>query len=63
LQAQVSELRSLGEMSLATLVLEQPSGLQLQLSLSGAQRHNVQAGQSLSISMDCRWIHVMPVRS
>jgi molybdate transport system ATP-binding protein len=63
LQAQVSELRSLGEMSLATLALEKPSGLLLQLTLSGMQRHHVQAGHSLSISMDCRWIHVMPVRS
>jgi molybdate transport system ATP-binding protein len=62
LQAQVSALRSLGEMSLATLTLEEPANLQLQLTLSGMQRHNVQTGQSLSISMDCRWIHVMPVR-
>ena len=62
LQAQVSALRSLGEMSLDTLTLEEPANLQLQLTLSGMQRHNVQTGQSLSISMDCRWIHVMPVR-
>jgi molybdate transport system ATP-binding protein len=63
LQAQVSALRSLGEMSLATMTLEEPADLQLQLTLSGKQRQNVQTGQSLRISMDCRWIHVMPVRS
>jgi len=62
LQAQVSALRSLGEISLATLALEMPAGTQLQLTLSGAQRQNVQTGQQLTVSMDCRWIHVMPVR-
>jgi molybdate transport system ATP-binding protein len=62
LHAQVSALRSLGEISLATLALDEPAGTQLQLTLSGTQRHNVQTGQQISVSMDCRWIHVMPVR-
>ena len=62
LHAQVSSLRSLGEISLATLALDEPAGTQLQLTLSGTQRHNVQTGQQISVSMDCRWIHVMPVR-
>ncbi len=62
LQAQVSALRSLGEISLATLALEMPAGAQLQLTLSGAQRQSVQTGQQLTVSLDCRWIHVMPVR-
>lgn len=62
LQARVSALRSLGEISLATLALDTPAGTQLQLTLSGTQRHNVQTGQQLIVSMDCRWIHVMPVR-
>lgn len=63
LQAQVSALRSLGEISLATLVLALPAGSQLQLTLSGTQRQNVQPGQQVTVSMDCRWIHVMPVRT
>jgi len=63
LQAHVSALRSLGEISLATLALETPAGTPLQLTLSGAQRHQVQTGQQLTVSMDCRWIHVMPVRN
>jgi molybdate transport system ATP-binding protein len=62
LHAQVNSLRSLGEISLATLALDEPAGTQLQLTLSGTQRHNVQTGQQISVSMDCRWIHVMPVR-
>jgi len=63
LQARINELRSLGEISLATLALQLPQGVQLQLTLSGAQRQHLQTGQLLSVSMDCRWIHVMPVRS
>jgi len=63
LNAQVSQLRSLGEMSLATLQLQALAGCQLQLTLSGANRQQLQLGQSLTVRMDCRWIHVMPVRS
>jgi molybdate transport system ATP-binding protein len=62
LHAHVSALRSLGEISLATVALDEPEGTQLQLTLSGTQRQNVQTGQQISVSMDCRWIHVMPVR-
>jgi len=62
LQAQVSALRSLGEISLASLAIEAPASTQLQLTLSGVQRQSVQTGQRVTVSMDCRWIHVMPVR-
>ena len=62
LQAQVSALRSLGEISLASLAIEAPASTQLQLTLSGVQRQSVQTGQRVTVIMDCRWIHVMPVR-
>jgi molybdate transport system ATP-binding protein len=62
LQARLSDLRSLGEISMATLALQLPQGVQLQLTLSGAQRQHLQPAQLLSVRMDCRWIHVMPVR-
>lgn len=63
LNAQVSGLRSLGEISLATLQLQALHPCPLQLTLSGAHRQQLQVGQSLTVRLDCRWIHVMPVRS
>jgi hypothetical protein len=47
---------------MATLALQLPQGVQLQLTLSGAQRQHLQPAQLLFVRMDCRWIHVMPVR-
>jgi molybdate transport system ATP-binding protein len=63
LNAQVTGLRSLGEISLATLQLQALHPCPLQLTLSGAHRQQLQLGQSVTVRLDCRWIHVMPVRS
>lgn len=63
LNASVSSLHSLGEISLATLHVQALQDTPLQLTLSGANRQHLQLGQLLTVRLDCRWIHVMPVRS
>ena len=62
LTARLTSLRSLGEISLATLVLDKPAGCQMQLTLSGSWRQHLQPEQTVAVHMDCSWIHVMPVR-
>lgn len=62
LAGHVLELRHLGEMTLARVLLAQPAGVQLRLSLGGAQRLGWQVGQAVQLGLDCDWVHVMPVR-
>lgn len=60
--AQVAELRHLGEITLATLVLQKAPGALLQLTLSGPQRTRLALGQHACVRLDMALVHVMPVR-
>jgi len=60
--AQVGELRYLGDMSLATLILTEVPGTRLRLTLAGAQRTGLKQGQRLCVRLDSDWVHVMPTR-
>lgn len=60
--AVLAELRYLGDLSLATLMLDDVPGTRLQLTLAGAQRSGLQVGQKLCVRLDMDWVHVMPVR-
>lgn len=62
LAGQLVELRHLGEMSLARVQLAQPEGVEVRLSLGGAQRLGWAVGQAVQLGLDCDWVHVMPVR-
>ena len=61
--ARLTQLRNLGELSLATLELEQPAGVPLQLTLAGPQRQGLAVGQRVCVGLDREWVHVMPTRS
>jgi molybdate transport system ATP-binding protein len=60
--ARVAELRHLGEITLATLVLQLAPGATLQLTLSGPQRASLALGQRACVRLDMALVHVMPVR-
>jgi molybdate transport system ATP-binding protein len=60
--ASVAELRHLGEITLATLVLQLAPGATLQLTLSGPQRARLAVGQRACVRLDMALVHVMPVR-
>ena len=60
--AQVSELRYLGDLSLATLTLTDLPGTRLRLTLAGAQRTGLAVGQPRCVRLDPDWVHVMPTR-
>ena len=61
--ARLTQLRNLGDLSLATLELEQPAGVPLQLTLAGPQRQGLAVGQRVCVGLDREWGHVMPTRS
>ncbi|HEX5806220.1 MAG TPA: ABC transporter ATP-binding protein, partial [Macromonas sp.] len=61
-QARLTQLRDLGEISLATLTLDAPAGLALQLTLSGPRRQQARLHGRLQVQLDPDWVHVMPVR-
>jgi molybdate transport system ATP-binding protein len=58
----VAEVRSLGEITLATLSLDALPGVRLTLTLAGAQRRELQPDAALSVRLDLNAIHVMPLR-
>lgn len=60
--AEVVEARHLGEITLATLRLSAVPGVQLVLTLSGAQRQGLDPGMCLGIRLDSALVHVMPSR-
>jgi molybdate transport system ATP-binding protein len=62
LSATLQDARNLGEISLATLALDALPGVTLQLTLSGPIRQHLAVGQRLCLTLDCSWVHVMPVR-
>jgi molybdate transport system ATP-binding protein len=61
--AHLTELRYLGELSLATLALDDLPGVSLQLTLAGPQRLGLTVGQKLCVRLDLDWVHVMPTRN
>jgi molybdate transport system ATP-binding protein len=63
LQATVTAVRNLGEISLATAAIEGLDGVALRLARSGPQRQQLAVGQPLQVQLDCEWVHVMPSRT
>jgi molybdate transport system ATP-binding protein len=60
--ATVTEARHLGEITLATLSLDVYDGMPLQLTLAGAQRRRIAAGERVGLRLDPLAVHVMPIR-
>jgi len=63
LAATVIEARALGEITLATLMLNEPAEVILRLTLAGSEGRGVTVGQSLAVRLDPARVHVMPVRA
>lgn len=61
--AHLSDMRYLGDLSLATLQLDDVPGTSLRLTLAGGQRQGLQVGRKLCVRLDLDWVHVMPSRS
>ena len=59
----VTQAKHLGEITLATLAIDGLPGVSLRLTLTGAQRMNVQAGIALWAQLDVQAAHVMPARA
>lgn len=53
---------TLGEITLATLVLDERPGAPLRLTLSGPQRQRAVPGVRLGVRLDLALVHVMPLR-
>ena len=60
--AEVTEVRHLGEITLATLALSAVPGARLQLTSSGAQRRGLSVGTRVGVRLDLGMVHVMPLR-
>jgi molybdate transport system ATP-binding protein len=58
----VREARHLGEITLATLELDSPPNVFLQLTLSGPDRARVAQGDRATVKLDLGLVHVMPLR-
>ena len=61
--AHLTELRYLGDWSLAALALVDVPGVTLQLTLAGPQRLGLAVGQRRCVRLSLDWVHVMPSRS
>ena len=61
--ARLTELRHLGDLSLATLALVRLPGVELHMTLAGPQRLQWAVGQTVCIKLDPAWVHVMPMRT
>ncbi len=61
--ATVSEARFLGEITLATLVLDAMPGAPLQLTLAGPERRGLVVRARVAAQLDLELVHVMPVRT
>ncbi|MBI3154973.1 MAG: ABC transporter ATP-binding protein [Burkholderiales bacterium] len=62
LVARVDEARHLGEITLATLALPALAGTLLRLTLAGARRRRIAAGDRVDMLLDLDGVHVMPAR-
>ncbi|MFN3375016.1 MAG: ABC transporter ATP-binding protein [Burkholderiaceae bacterium] len=63
IDAKVTEVHDLGEISLATAALLAVSGASFRLIRSGPHRRQLEEGQTIQVQLDCDWIHVMPTKS
>lgn len=63
IEARVSEVRNLGETSIATAAVRGLAGVSFRLIRSGPQRRQLEPEQSIVVQVDCDWVHVMPSRS
>ena len=61
--AQLIEARHLGEITLATLSLTEPSNARLLLTLSGPQRLRFAVGDPVTVRLELDLVHVMPLRA
>jgi molybdate transport system ATP-binding protein len=61
-QSHVTEVRHLGETTLAVAQLQHLPSCKLKITRSGPMRQQLSQGQALSVALDCDWVHVMPVR-
>lgn len=60
--AEVSEVRSLGDLTLVALALTSVGHQPLLLTLTGPQRPTITVGASLTVRLDLDLVHVMPLR-
>jgi molybdate transport system ATP-binding protein len=58
----VTEARHLGEITLATLALDNVPGALLRLNFTGAQRLRITPGEKIGVRLDQGLVHVMPSR-
>lgn len=58
----VTEARHLGEITLATLALNNVPGALLRLTLTGSQRLRITPGEQIGVRLDQGLVHVMPSR-
>lgn len=63
LQTTVTAVRNLGETTLADMRVDGLAGVALRIARSGPHRQGLTQGQSLSVRLDCDWVHVMPSRT
>jgi molybdate transport system ATP-binding protein len=63
IDAKVTEVRNLGETSLATAGLVGVHGASFRLIRSGPQRLHLEEGKTVRVHVDCEWVHVMPTKS
>ena len=61
--ARMETVRHLGDLSLATVSLDDVPPVTLQLTLAGPQRQRWEEGQRVMLRLDPAWVHVMPTRS
>jgi molybdate transport system ATP-binding protein len=63
IDAKVTEVRNLGETSLATAGILGVHGASFRLIRSGPLRRHLEEGQTIRVQVDCDWVHVMPTKS
>ena len=56
------DARSLAEITLATFAFDDIPGANLQLTLSGPQRRDIQIGERFGVRLNLDMVHVMPLR-
>lgn len=61
--AKVTEIRNLGETSLAVAAVSGLEGAILKITRSGPQRRHLEVGQAIEVLLDCDWVHVMPTKA
>ena len=62
IEAKVTEVRNLGETSLATAAITGMDGVLFRVIRSGPLRRHLEVGRTIQILVDCEWVHVMPIK-